>query len=228
VAPTVQRAVAAKNATTTIPIVMVNVGDPVESGLVASLARPGGNVTGLSRSGTDLIGKNLQLLAEAVPRAIRVAVLSNPTNPPHPILARNAKKAASRWGGSSIRRRTRPNELEGAFSLWPERAQARCSCLATGCSEPTTRPISRSASPAVDVRQHGACGSRGLMSYAPNSVDPYRAPLPTWTKFSKVRSPPIFPSSNPRSSSWSSTSNREGVRADHPPSVLGRADQVIE
>src|SRR6266851_6777875 len=84
-------AMAAKNATGTIPIVMAGVGDPVEQGLIASLARPGGNVTGLSFSvGMDISGKGLELLREAVPKARRVAILSNPAV---------AAVAAAPWAG---------------------------------------------------------------------------------------------------------------------------------
>ena len=72
---------AARRATSTIPIVIANHGDPVRSGLVASLARPGGNVTGISMANVELASKRLQLLKEVVPRLSRVAVLSNPTNP---------------------------------------------------------------------------------------------------------------------------------------------------
>jgi len=72
---------AAKNATSTIPIVIGNAGDPVGTGLVASLARPGGNVTGLSVLNTELSGKRLELLKEVVPKLSRVAVLLNPANP---------------------------------------------------------------------------------------------------------------------------------------------------
>jgi ABC-type uncharacterized transport system substrate-binding protein len=74
-------ALAAKNATKTIPIVMAAVGNPIESGLVASLARPGGNITGPSMFAPELVGKQLELLAEAVPGVSRVAVLWNPANP---------------------------------------------------------------------------------------------------------------------------------------------------
>src|SRR5215471_2004829 len=74
---------AAKNATRTIPIVMVGVGsDPVRAGFVESLARPGGNVTGLTNFGRELGGKRLELLKEAVPKLSRVAVLYDPANPP--------------------------------------------------------------------------------------------------------------------------------------------------
>src|SRR5712691_6662349 len=72
---------AAKQATTTVPIVMAAVGDPIASGLVSNLARPGGNVTGLSIGGTELNTKRLALLKEAVPKLSRVAVLWNPANP---------------------------------------------------------------------------------------------------------------------------------------------------
>jgi putative ABC transport system substrate-binding protein len=77
--------VAAKNATGTIPIVMIGVGDPVGSGFIASLARPGGNLTGLTYSGAGMgiLAKQLELLLEAVPKVSRIAVLSNPTNPNH-------------------------------------------------------------------------------------------------------------------------------------------------
>jgi putative tryptophan/tyrosine transport system substrate-binding protein len=72
---------AAKQATSTIPIVMVSVGDPVGTGFVASIARPGGNVTGLSNNDTGLAAKRLELLKEALPKLSRVAVLRNPANP---------------------------------------------------------------------------------------------------------------------------------------------------
>src|SRR6516165_12286215 len=72
---------AAKQATTTIPIVMMGVGDPVGSGLVPSLARPGGNVTGVSALAPDLVGKQLEFLKDVLPTLSRVAFLSNPANP---------------------------------------------------------------------------------------------------------------------------------------------------
>ena len=75
-------AVAAKHATQTIPIVMVAVGDPVATGLVASLARPGGNITGLSTLSPELSGKRLELLKEVLPTASRVAIFWNPTPSP--------------------------------------------------------------------------------------------------------------------------------------------------
>ncbi|MBI4608779.1 MAG: ABC transporter substrate-binding protein [Candidatus Rokubacteria bacterium] len=90
---------AAKQATSTIPIVMVGVGlDPVEIGLVASLARPGGNVTGVAALGTELWGKRLELLKETFPRISRVAVLWNPTNPGNALALREMKAVAPAAG----------------------------------------------------------------------------------------------------------------------------------
>ena len=87
--------VAARNATSTIPIVMVYAGDPVETGLIQSLARPGGNVTGTTSMLTDLVGKQLQLVSEILPRSSRVAILHNPTNVGAQEGLREAKTAAA-------------------------------------------------------------------------------------------------------------------------------------
>src|SRR5262245_56135764 len=90
--------IAVKNTTSAIPIVMVTTGDPVASGLVASLARPGGNITGLTALGQELSGKRLEVLKEAVPKASRVAVLSNPTNPDSALSLKGIEVAARALG----------------------------------------------------------------------------------------------------------------------------------
>jgi putative tryptophan/tyrosine transport system substrate-binding protein len=91
-------ALAAKDATTTIPIVMMGTGDPVGNGLVASLARPGGNVTGVSVLSPDLVGKQLEFLKEVFSTVSRVAILWNPANPVHPPTVRAADVAAQALG----------------------------------------------------------------------------------------------------------------------------------
>src|SRR5262245_14509347 len=91
-------ALAAKDATTTIPIVMVGVGDAVGSGLVASLARPGGNITGLSMLAPDMVGKQLEFLKDVLPTVSRVAVLWNPANPAHALSVRAVDVAAQTLG----------------------------------------------------------------------------------------------------------------------------------
>ena len=90
--------VAAKDATTTIPIVMMSVGEPVGSGLVASLARPAGNVTGVSTLSPDLGGKQLEFLKDVLPTISRVALLWNPANPANALNVREAEVAAQRLG----------------------------------------------------------------------------------------------------------------------------------
>jgi putative ABC transport system substrate-binding protein len=85
---------AAKRSTASIPIVMVNTPDPVQLGLVVSLGRPGGNVTGTTTLSADLSSKQLELLREAVPRAVRIAVLWNPSNPWHPLAVKGVEAAA--------------------------------------------------------------------------------------------------------------------------------------
>jgi putative tryptophan/tyrosine transport system substrate-binding protein len=91
-------ALAAKQATTTIPMVMAGVGDPVGSGLVASLARPGGNVTGLASVSSELVRKQLEFLKDVLPTLSRVAVLWNPANPAHALNVREADVAAQALG----------------------------------------------------------------------------------------------------------------------------------
>lgn len=89
---------AARQATATIPIVMAAVGDPVGRGCVASLARPGGNITGVSNMAVEMTGKWLELLKEAVPKAMKVASLRNPTNPTHAVMWRQTQEAARTLG----------------------------------------------------------------------------------------------------------------------------------
>jgi putative ABC transport system substrate-binding protein len=98
VAPAAQNVLAARQASQTIPIVRVSVGDPVGNGLVASLARPGGNVTGTSFLTSALVGKQLELLKQIAPNASRLAILLNPANPGHPLSLQEAKVAAHSLG----------------------------------------------------------------------------------------------------------------------------------
>ena len=128
VAPATAAAVAVKGATGTIPIVMMGVGDPVGSGLVASLARPGGNVTGSTYSGAGMgiYAKQLELLVEAVPKVRRVAILSNPTNPANPLWTSEVKAAGRSLGVQLQFLEARsPSDFDGAFAaMTKERAGA--------------------------------------------------------------------------------------------------------
>jgi putative ABC transport system substrate-binding protein len=116
----------AKRATTTIPIVMVNTPDPVDLGLVASLARPGGNITGVTSLSVDVTVKQLELLREAIPRASRIAVLWNPDNPWHPLAVKGLRERSRTLGAKlQILEARASDEFDGAFrAMNRERAQA--------------------------------------------------------------------------------------------------------
>lgn len=117
-------AIAAKRATAKIPIVMVNTPDPVELGLVASLASPGGNITGTTSLSIDVSIKQLELLKEAVPRASRIAVVWNPDNPWHPLVVRGLR--ADKLGVQLLMHPLRePAQFDAAFqTIAGERADA--------------------------------------------------------------------------------------------------------
>ena len=121
--PTIQ---AARQATKTIPIVMTLIADPVATGLVANVARPAGNITGLSTMAPDLMGKQLELLREVLPKASRVAVLWNPANPSNALQLREAQDAARALGVRLQPLEVRdPTEFEKAFAaMTRERAGA--------------------------------------------------------------------------------------------------------
>ena len=123
--------VAAGKATKSIPIVMIGVGDPVALGLVASLARPGGNVTGLSSGvGPEIIGKQLQLLKEVVPAAGRIAVLVNPANASHAAFLRAVQVAArSLEVQLQVAQAQTPDQIEGALAHYHLKAIARVACV---------------------------------------------------------------------------------------------------
>jgi putative ABC transport system substrate-binding protein len=113
VAVVTQASLAARDATTSVPIVMIGVADPVAAGLVASLARPGGNVTGTSGAWTQVVGKQLELLKETLPDASRVAVLWNPGNPIYQALQLREAQIAAR----TLRLELQPVEARTAAEL---------------------------------------------------------------------------------------------------------------
>ena len=142
VAVVTQAALAAKKATSTIPIVMLGVSDPVGSGLIASLARPGGNVTGASTTAAEVVGKQVELLRELLPGVSRVTALWNPTNPVFQQQQLGEARAAAaklRLPLHLVEART-PAELDGAFTTMAgERADARTP------ADPQGRPAGRAA-----------------------------------------------------------------------------------
>jgi putative tryptophan/tyrosine transport system substrate-binding protein len=118
-----QATVAAKKLTTTTPIVLTQSSDPVQAGLIASFARPGGNVTGVANLGRELAEKRLALLKEAAPRASRVAVLWNVTDEIHRLMWKSEFEGAARHLGVTLVSAgvQSPNEIERAFTTFRER-----------------------------------------------------------------------------------------------------------
>ena len=174
-----QGALAARKATSTIPIVFAASIDPVAVGLVASLARPGGNVTGVSLlAGPEIAGKALQLLKEAAPEAARVAVLRNPGNPGHALLLKEAEVAARALGLRLLVIEARAADaLDGAFSAMIREHGGALFVPADGMFITQRTRIAALAArhrlPAIyGLQEHVQEG--GLMAYAPSLVDNYR------------------------------------------------------
>jgi putative ABC transport system substrate-binding protein len=228
-------AAAAKNATETIPIVMVPVGDPVGLGLIASLARPGGNVTGVSYSvgGLEIAGKQLELLKETLPKVRRVAVLSNPANPAHALVIRELNVAARSLGVQLQLLEARgPNEFDGAFAaMATERVGALLVVADTMFVLQRTRLAdlaARSRLPAAyGWREHVEAG--GLMSYGPSLRDLFRRSATFVDRILKGAKPGDLPVEQP--TKFELVINLKTAKAlglTIPPSLLSRADHISE
>jgi len=224
---------AAKNATGTIPIVMVNTGDPVGTGLVASLARPGGNVTGLSFGvGVDY-RLGLQLLLEAVPKARRVAILTNPANPAAPIAHRALKTAGQSRGLQLLFLEARgPDQFERVFAaVAKERPDAvfvlADSMLNMNRTQLLVLAAKTRVPTAYGVREFVDAG--GLMSYGPSSIAAWRLAAVFVDKILKGAKPSDLPVE--QATKFELVINLKTAKAlglTIPPSLLARADQVIE
>src|SRR5262245_5973027 len=227
-------AVAAKNATSTIPIVAPSMSNPVELGLIASVARPGGNVTGLSYSvGMEIFSKQLELLKETVPKVRRVAILSNPANSGQPAVIKSVKVAARSLGVQLQLLEARgPNEFDGAFAAMAlERAGA---LLVMG--DPVfdfhrtrlTELVAKSRLPAIyGLRTQTEAG--GLMSYGVDLRDNFRRAATYVDKILKGAKPADLPIEQP--TKFELVINVKTAKAlglTIPQSILVRADEIIQ
>src|SRR6266446_3605277 len=227
-------ALAAKAATTTIPIVF-NVGeDPVRYGLVASLARPGGNLTGINFFSLELVAKRLGLMHELVPGATRIAVLVNPTNPANAETTTRDVEAPARDIGLQIKvlRAASSSEINAAFAtLVREQLDA---LFVGGDAFFTSRRVqlavlaARHAVPAI-YPQRDFPEAGGLMSYGPSLADTYRQLGVYAGRILKGAKPADLPVE--QASKFELVINVETAKAlglDVPPTLLARADEVIE
>ena len=224
---------AAKQATGTVPIVMVVVIDPVATGFVASLARPGGNITGLSLMAPELVGKQLQLLKELVPKVSRVAVLGNPANAGNAPQLREAEVAARALGVRLQPLEARGlREIDSAFAaMTKERGGAVVVLVDAMLFDHRTR-IARLAArtrlPAVyGLRAHAEAG--GLMAYGANIADTYRRAATYVDKILKGAKPADLPVEQPtRFELVINLKTAKALGLTIPQSILIRADQVIQ
>ena len=195
---------AAKNATRTIPVVMANAGDPVGSGLVTSLARPGGNVTGLSSLSVNVEPKRFGLLRELVPGSARIAGLYNMSSPANPPQWKEIETAARAVGVQAQLLDVRtPEDLAPAFDAASRQHADGLIVGQEGLMQANRKLIAELAAkhrlPAI-YRSMEFIEAGGLMAYGPSYPDLYRRALPTWTRFSRARSPPTFLSNSQRNS----------------------------
>jgi len=192
---------AAKQATTTIPIVMATSPNAVADGLVASLARPGGNVTGQSVFAAELSGKRLQILKEAIPGLSRVGVLYNAGNPSNPPQVRETETAARALGLQVRAMAARiPDDLESTFA---DAAKWGAGAVVTVSDNTTITNRAQIASAAAKNRLATMFASRayleggGLMSYGPNIVDTFRRAATYVVKILKGTKPSDLPVEQP-------------------------------
>jgi putative tryptophan/tyrosine transport system substrate-binding protein len=224
---------AAKNATKTIPIVMTYVTDPVGTGLVASLAHPGGNVTGLSNLFQDLGGKQLELLKEAFPKISRVAVLWDPANASNALWLGELKVAAAALRITLQPREAHdPDDLEPAFAAI-KRDGANAFVVLLNALVSTYRArianfAAKSRLPAM-YPHSGFTNDGGLMSFGPNPLDSARRAAVYVDKILKGAKPAEFPIEQPKKLEFIinlKTAKQMGLII--PGSVLYRVDRVIE
>jgi putative ABC transport system substrate-binding protein len=233
VAASTPAALAAKNATSTIPIVFAYLGDPVGTGVVASLARPGGNITGLSNTNVDLSAKRLELLKEVAPKVSRVAALWIPTNPVHQRGAKENEVAARQLRLQLQYLDVRePNGLDRAFgAITRERADSLFVFPDILMFVHRSRIVdfaARNRLPAVyQAREFVDAG--GLMSYGVNTPAQFRRAATYVDKILKGANPADLPVEQPtRFELVVNLKTAKALGLTIPQSVLIRADHLIQ
>jgi len=233
VSPGTPASVAAKQATSTIPIVFAGVADAVGAGLVASFPRPGGNITGLTSISAELGGKRLGLLKEVAPKASRVAVLYNPADRSNVLVLKELQESAPALGLRLQPLEVRgPGDFEGAFvAMSRKRAHAlfgAAGVLTTGHRKALVDLAAKSRIPAMwGERQFVEAG--GLMSYAVNFYDQVRRAATYVDKILKGAKPADLPVEQP--TKFELVINLKSAKAlglTIPQSLLLRTDEVIQ
>ena len=233
IADGVAAALAAKSATETVPIVFMIAADPVRAGLVASLNRPGANLTGVVMFDTELITKRIELLRELVPQDAAIALFVNPKNPNAELLRREVEAAARTTGHDlPVMGASSEAELEAAFTALRQRQVAAIVVEADPFLDDHLEQLvalsSRHALPAIYLwRQFPEAG--GLISYGPSLAGTYRQVALYGGRILKGAKPSELPVEQP--TKFELVINLKAAKAlglTIPPSLLARADEVIE
>jgi putative tryptophan/tyrosine transport system substrate-binding protein len=224
--------IAAKRATSGIPIVFASAGDPIGNGLVASLARPGGNVTGLSNLQAELAGKRLELLSEILPGFRRLAILGNGSNPASASDMTEAQVASRTLGLAVVLRDIRRAEdIVPAFEAFKGRADALYANIGASLSNTRTRinTLAIAARLPTVYAQRIQVEGGGLMSYGPNTPDLSRRAAEFVDKILRGAKPADIPVEQP--TKFDLVVNMVTAKAlglTIPETFLVRADEVIE
>ena len=227
-----QAVMALKEATSVIPIVFATAGDPVANNLVASLARPGGNVTGLATLGADLAGKRIELLREVVPGLGRLAIMANVGNPATVLDMREAQIAAGTLGLEVTKLEIRRAEdIAPAFQALKGRSEALYVCI-DALANTNRIPINILAAGAHLPTMHGSrdyVEGGGLMSYGVNFSDLFRRAADYVNKILRGAKPADIPVEQPTKFDLVvNLVTAQAIGITVPPTMLARANEVIE
>ena len=224
---------AAQRATKTIPIVMTGVGDPVGSGFVASLAKPGGNITGISSQAVELLGKQIQILHEVTPLSRRIAILSNEGHPSHAAYRAAAQRACAALGLTAVWVvASAPAELAGAVEQIVRQRSQAVVVVTDGMyfseRESLQALLQTHQLPvAYGLREHVVAG--GLLSYAADLAANFRYVTKYVDKILKGAKPAELPVEQPTKFELViNLKTAKSLGLTIPPSLLLRADEVIE
>jgi putative ABC transport system substrate-binding protein len=223
---------AAKQATTTIPIVFAAAADPIGNGLVSSLSQPGGNVTGLSLQQSDIVGKKLELLRELLGRLRRLAVIGNVDNPATVLEIGEVKTAADKLGIDIVSLAIhRAEDISPAFDALKGRAEALYvstdPLIFTNVGRINTHALEARLPTIYNGREYIQSG--GLMSYGPSYADLFRRAAEFVDKILHGAKPNDFPVEQPTKFEFViNLKIAKTLSLTIPPAMLARADEVIE
>jgi len=223
---------AARQATSVIPIVFAVANDPLGSGLVASLSRPGGNVTGLSAQQSDLVSKRLELLREVVPGFRQLAIMAN-VGYPAAVLEMDEVQGTARTFGFEVAKLEirRPEDIAPAFEALKGRAEALyvCSDPFVNANRIRINTLALLAGLPTSYAHREYVDAGGLMSYGPNFADLFRRSAELVDKVLRGTKPADIPVEQP--TNFDLVINLKTAKAlglEVPPTLLTRADEVIE